>query len=259
VSLQLKLATSSGAATPPPVDSGWIGLYTITVPYGKTSIVSADIVVVPTAPFISYRLPSLRPGFGSGVKTFTASATWVVPAGVSQVEVEVWGGGSGTYASTSTWASGGGSGGGYARKLVTGLTPGQSIAVTVGVGGAMGTTAGAVPTAGGTSSFGTYVSATGGSLNSLVASTGDVRNGAWPPGNGSNGDVNLYGSAGLAGVGNQGGMGGASAIGGSQNSGTTGNTGWFPGGGASGAGTGANSATPYNGAAGASGFVVVRW
>jgi hypothetical protein len=33
----------------------------------------------------------------------------------------------------------------------------------------------------------------------------------------------------------------------------------FPGGGASGAGTGANSATPYNGAPGAGGVVVVRW
>jgi hypothetical protein len=48
-------------------------------------------------------------------------------------------------------------------------------------------------------------------------------------------------------------------MGGSQNSGTWGVQGSFPGGGASGAGTGANSATPYNGAAGAPGLVVIKW
>jgi len=58
---------------------------------------------------------------------------------------------------------------------------------------------------------------------------------------------------------NQGGLGGAAPMGGCQNSGTWGVAGSFPGGGASGAGTGADSATPYNGAPGASGLVMVRW
>ena len=65
--------------------------------------------------------------------------------------------------------SGGGSGGGYARKRVTALVAGQTIPVTVGSGGAAGSTSGATPAAGGTSSFGTYVSATGGSLNILAS------------------------------------------------------------------------------------------
>ncbi len=64
--------------------------------------------------------------------------------------------------------SGGGSGGGYARKRITGLITGQTISVTVGGGGAAGNTGGAAASAGGTSSFGTYVSATGGSLNPLA-------------------------------------------------------------------------------------------
>ncbi|MDR3536532.1 MAG: hypothetical protein P4L71_08530 [Acetobacteraceae bacterium] len=260
VELQLKLATSSGSgnATVPPVDAGWVGLYSIAVQYGQTSVSSQNIACLPTAPFIYWKLPWLRPGFGSGTQTFTGSGAFVVPAGVQQVEVELWGAGSGTFASVSGQPSGGGCGGGYARKRISGLTPGQSIPVTIGVGGAAGSVGGALPSAGGTSSFGTFVSASGGSLNYLATATNPA-NGATPAGCGIGGDVNLAGSAGQAAVLNQGGMGGAAPMGGSQNSGTTGAPGIFPGGGAAGAGTGANGTTPYNGAAGAAGMVVVRW
>ena len=141
--------------------------------------------------------------------------------GVTQVEVEIWGAGSGTYASVPTVPSGGGSGGGYAKRLVTGLTPGQTIPVTVGAGGVAGTTGGVAAGPGGTSTFGLFMSATGGSLNSL-ATTFAPENGATPPGAGVGGDVNFTGSAGQAGVYNQGGMGGASPIGGAQNSGASG-------------------------------------
>ena len=112
--------------------------------------------------------------------------------------------------------------------------------------------------AGGTTSFGQYVSATGGSLNYL-ASVANPQFGATPAGIGNNGDVNLTGSAGQAGIVNQGGMGGGAPMGGNQNSGTTGVNGTTPGGGAAGAGTGADSVTPYDGAMGGNGLVVVRW
>ncbi len=125
-------------------------------------------------------------------------------------------------------SSGGGSGGGYARKRVTGLLTGQTIPVTVGAGGTAGNTGGVPPSAGGTSSFGTYVSATGGSLNPL-ANVANPQNGATPSGMGVAGDVNIAGSAGQAGVLNQGGLGGAAPMGGCQNSGTWGLTGAFPG------------------------------
>ena len=264
VELQMKSGApaTSGTQVTPPVDNGWIGLYVITVSYGQTSITSASIATLPTAPFIPWKLPLLHPGFGSGTQSFTASGSFIVPAGVTQVEVEAWGGGSGSYASVSGASagtgSGGGAGGGYARKLITNLTPGQTIAVVVGAGGTGGTVGGSGATSGGTSSFGSYFSATGGSLNSL-ATIANPQNGATPAGIGTGGDVNFKGSAGQAAVLNQGGMGGGAPMGGSQNSGTTGVGGVFPGGGASGAGTGANSNTPYNGAAGAPGLVVVRW
>ncbi|MDR3532810.1 MAG: hypothetical protein P4L90_19930 [Rhodopila sp.] len=260
VQLQLKagLPGNTGSQATPAADSGWTGLYQITVSYGQTAVTAANISIIPTAPFLTWKLPALRPGFGSGVQSFVSSSNFMVPAGVTQVEVEVWGGGSGSYASVPGLPSGGGSGGGYARKLVTGLVPGQSVPVTIGSGGASGTTGGAAAGPGGISSFGQFVSATGGSLNYL-ATTSAPGNGATPPGIGVGGDVNFAGSAGQAGILNQGGLGGASAIGGTQNSGTTGNIGSFPGGGAAGAGTGATGNTAFDGAAGGGGLVVVRW
>jgi hypothetical protein len=260
VQLQAKagLPAETGSQATPGADNGWIGLYQITVSYGQTQITAANIQIIPTAPFLIWKLPSLRPGFGSGVQSFTSSGNFVVPAGVTQAEIEVWGGGSGSYASVPGLASGGGSGGGYARKLVSGLIPGQIVPVTVGAGGAAGSTGGASAGPGGTSSFGQFVNATGGSLNYL-ATTSAPENGATPPGIGVGGDVNFVGSAGQAGILNQGGLGGAAPIGGTQNSGTTANAGCFPGGGAAGAGTGASGNTAFNGAVGGGGLVVVRW
>jgi hypothetical protein len=265
VQLRLKTGVSSTTGTQliPVVDQGWIGLYVITVSHGQIAIVSSNIIRLATAPFIGWKLPELSPGFGSGVQSFANSGSFVVPPGISRLEVELWGGGSGSFASVSSTPSGGGSGGGYARKRIEGVTPGQVINVTIGSGGAAGSTGGAPAGAGGTTNFGQYVSATGGGLN-YFASPASPQYGATPPGIGINGDLNLAGSAGQSPVGqsavtNQGGMGGGAPMGGSQNSGTTGVTGTTPGGGASGAGTGQYSSTPYDGAMGGSGLVMVRW
>lgn len=260
VQLQLKagVPASTGTQATPVPDSGWIGLYQISVGSGQTQISSGNISPLPTAPFLNWKLPSLRPGVATGVQTFTGSGIFTVPNGITQAEVEVWGGGSGSFASVAGQPSGGGAGGGYARKLVTGLTPGQAIPVVVGAGGAAGTTAGVAAGAGGSSSFGPYVGATGGSLNYLATVSAPFY-GATPPGLGISGDVNFVGSAGQAGMLTQGGMGGAAPLGGAQNSGAEGNTGNFPGGGAGGAGTGSSGNTAFNGGAGAGGLVVVRW
>jgi len=260
VQLQLKngVPSSTGTQLTPVADQGWVGLYKITVSYGQTTIEPDDIVTLPSAPFISWKLPILHPGFGTGVQSFQSNAPFIVPLGVTQIEIELWGGGSGSFASVPTTPSGGGSGGGYARKLLRGVMPGQSISVTVGNGGAAGTRTGVPAGPGGTTSFGHYVSASGGSLNYL-ASPSAPQYGATPSGVGVNGDVNLSGSAGQVASLNLGGMGGGAPMGGSQNSGTTGVNGTSPGGGAAGAGTGANSGTSYDGAAGGGGLVVVRW
>ena len=66
---------------------------------------------------------------------YTSSATFTVPAGVTSVTVEAWGGGGGGgRARGSPSTGGGGAGGAYARKTVA-VVPLQEYAVTVGAGG----------------------------------------------------------------------------------------------------------------------------
>ena len=209
-------------------------------------------------------LSSLR-----GVQTFLASGNFTVPAGVTTIEVELWAGGSGSWASVSGITGGGGSGGGYARKRISGLVPGAVIAVTIGAGGIAGVTNTAAPGAGGASQFGSggtiYCSATGGVVNPLGNPTSPMLGNLG--GVGSGGDLNLYGGDGQCGQANQGGLvfnngglGGSGPLsGGMINSGTDGRAGRFPGGGASGAGTGASGTTAYLGAVGAAGLCIVRW
>src|SRR5271166_2524569 len=260
VLIQMKAgaAAVTGTQLTPAVDSGWSGLYVATVAYGQTAISSANITTYPSAPFSPFKLPALRPGFGSAVLSISSNTTFIVPNGVTTLEVEVWGAGAGSFASSGTTPSGGASGGGYARKRISGLTPGQAIPVVVGLGGAAGTTTGTGAGPGGTSSFGTYVSATGGSLNPY-ATVSNPQNGGTPGGSGVGGDLNISGSAGQAGISNVGGLGGGAPMGGMQNSGTAGVAGIFPGGGASGAGTGPMQNAQFNGGPGANGLVLVRW
>ena len=201
-----------------------------------------------------------------GVQAITSSGNFVVPAGVTAIEVEVWGGGSGSWASTTTVPGGGGPGGGYARKRISGLTPGAVIAVTIGAGGAAGTTTPLAPTGGTATSFGAYCSAGPGLPNPLNSTSSPSFGNQG--GVGSGGDLNMAGGASANGIGwsgtgstagfNAGGLGGGGGGGGGMiDSGTVGLPGTFPGGGASGAGC--PSGVAYNGAASAAGFCLVRW
>ncbi|GAA0877648.1 hypothetical protein GCM10009119_06160 [Algoriphagus jejuensis] len=65
-------------------------------------------------------------------ETYIADGTFYVPAGVTQITIEVWGGG-GAGASGNVITAGGG-GGGYSRRTFS-VTPGQALAVYVGKGG----------------------------------------------------------------------------------------------------------------------------
>jgi hypothetical protein len=161
VQLQVKPGAAAGAGTQttPAVDAGWVGLYVVTVNYGQSAITAADIVTMPTAPFLSFKLPQLRPGF-STIQVFETSGSFVVPAGVSQVKVTAIGGG-GAAGYHATLPGGGGGQGGTAIDVIGGLVPGQVIAVGVGSGGVPPSSAGDGG-AGGTSSFGAYLSASGG-------------------------------------------------------------------------------------------------
>ncbi|MGE0768958.1 MAG: glycine-rich domain-containing protein [Hyphomicrobiaceae bacterium] len=202
------------------------------------------------------------------VQVFTASGTFTVPDGITQVAVDVWGaGGAGGASSDGTGlaagsAGAGGGAGGYARKLVT-VTPGDVIAVTVGAGGAGVSNAAVTGGAGGTSSFGAHVSCTGGAggpsgRNSLIS--GGLG------GSGTGGDINI--SGGLGGTGgnpssytaaiplhimNKGGIPGV-PLGFFDNFGTG-----AAGRGFGTGGTGASGGSALAGGNGAPGLVIVRW
>jgi len=121
--------------------------------------------------------------FGLGnFQVFTSPGTYVVSPGISSIRVRVVGAGGngGDYSPPlgSPTSMGGGGGGGYAHKVITSFTAPRSYSVTVG------------SSPGGTSSFGSEVSATGGG-------TGGQGFGG-PGGNGSGGDFNASGAAGEA-------------------------------------------------------------
>lgn len=198
-----------------------------------------------------------------GVQVISAVTTtnFTVPAGVTLLDVELWGDGAGSYASYGTKRSGGADAGAYSRRRIV-VTPGQVIAVTIGAGGGASITVGpSWPSNGGTSSFGGYMTATGGTLNPLTNPTTSIDLGGIG-GTASGGDLNITGSSGTAGAPASGwtnGFGGQSATGGAIGSGTYGLSGIFPGGGAAVAGFLGDGVTTQNGAAGAQGLCIVTW
>ncbi|MCB5944110.1 glycine-rich domain-containing protein [Acidocella sp. KAb 2-4] len=260
VQLQVKpgAAASAGTQTTPAVDSGWVGLYVVTVNYGQTAIAAANIATLPGAPFLAYKLPALRPGFAN-MQVFTQSGNFVVPNGVSTVKVTViGGGGSGGY--HSTMPSGGGGAGGRAKGIVTGLTPGQVIAVTVGAGGAAPTGPQNGNT-GGTSSFGGYMSASGG-VGGNGGTAANFSNAGGAGGTASGGQLNMTGSDGSDAIvaGSHGGDGGGPGNGRGASGPLSGFSGHSYGGGGGGGGM-TTSGTPVGspGGAGAAGVVIVEY
>lgn len=122
---------------------------------------------------------------------FTATTTWTVPAGVTNVKVTVLGGGGaggGGITTGATQIGAGGGAGGCAIESIA-VTPGDSITITVGSGGTGGTGTGG---SGGTSSFGAFCSATGGTGGGRYAASAAISStGGGAAGAGSNGDINL--------------------------------------------------------------------
>jgi hypothetical protein len=98
----------------------------------------------------------------SNMQVFTSSGTFTVPAGITKVKVTVVGGGGGSSGGDSCASGNGGGGGGAAIEVISGLTPGGTVSVTVGAGGNGASGLSNYGGTGGTSSFGAYCSATGG-------------------------------------------------------------------------------------------------
>jgi len=164
---------------------------------------------------------------GSQQYTTPGNHTFTVPAGVTSVSVVCVGGGGGGNV-------GGGGGGGLRYKNGLAVTPGQAITVTVGAGGGP-------RQAGGSSSFGTFITAYGGATGPGAGDGGTGGGGFGGDGGGTGGaggpwDGGNYGGGGggAAGYSGNGGTGGRGGSGG----GLTGGTAGAGGGGGGGAGWG---------------------
>jgi hypothetical protein len=217
---------------------------------------------------------------------FSATGSFSVPAGVTNVTAEVWGAGAG--GSSGTAAAGAGGGGAYTRGTISGLATGNSVAITVGTGGAIGlpiTAPGNFSSAGfgattitANGGLATTSSRTGGAGGTASAVGGAIA-ASFAGGAGGNGRVSTLntnnesggggggsalttgaGTAGVTGTGDNNdltvggagtGYGGGGAAGdGSPNA----VAGSFPGGGGGGRGEGSSTS-----AAGSNGIVILTW
>ncbi|MEJ0093147.1 MAG: hypothetical protein WDN46_06875 [Methylocella sp.] len=183
---------------------------------------------------------------------FSTSGTYTPSAGVTRVFVQIWGGGGGGQnVGAGSHVAGAGGGGGEYRQGVFMITPGTTIAVTVGTGGAAGAN-------GTSSSFGSFITANPGHGGSPGV--------PGPGGTGGTGGFGFAGNSGGIGFTTNGndnfsGIGGASfgtslAYGGTGSGGSTlSSPGNFPGGGGSGGNGGSG---PGTGGAGAGGLVLIQ-
>jgi hypothetical protein len=147
-------------------------------------------------------------------QAFTSSGTFTIPANITNLKVTVVGGGGGGSSDTNPQSGKGGGAGGAAISYLTGLTPGNTLTVTVGAGGSGGVFGSATGNNGSAST----VSSGTQSITTITAGGGFGGPPSGNPGSGgtsSGGTINITGGGGAAGAGGNGsGMGGSSIFGG---------------------------------------------
>jgi hypothetical protein len=208
--------------------------------------ITADQLDIDLSGYVTTSSVSTLISTGAGqvgdIQYFTSSGTFTVPTGVTKVKVQVISGGGAGSANLFSgvgsfyYAGGGGASGAYGEGVYT-VTPGQTIAVTIGAGGVHNSGNG------GTTSFGSFLTATGGSGGVAAVSNGHIGTGGVSTG----GSINLAGSGDNSTVTAVGGLtsgpySGPSAYGNGGNGGATNSTG-----------------TPNNGTNGVAGLCIVQW
>jgi hypothetical protein len=150
---------------------------------------SADQVLTSDGTDIAWADASGGGGFGSAV-AITSSQTWTVPADITLIKIYVTGAGGGGAINYSCT----GAAGGTAIKYLT-VVPGNDVVITIGAGGAGGTSASGWYGATGGTTTAVYNSAT------TVSATGGAGGGTFikASGVGSGGDINLNGGVAVAG------------------------------------------------------------
>jgi len=129
---------------------------------------------------------------------FTSSGTFTIPTGITALKITVGGGGGGggvgQDVGDGSGTGGQGQSGGGAIKYLTGLTPGNTLTVTVGAGGGSGTAGGTSSVASGTQSI-TTISGTGGGGGGTGTGGGNGTGSVGTGATGTNGDINVDGIA----------------------------------------------------------------
>lgn len=252
---------------------------------GEFSASTAYFVVFLGGEFRILSVANNESGGGANIdfQQFDVSGNWTKPDGLSAeafLIVEVWGGGGGGVSNISG-SYGGGGGGAYNLAVLRAADVTSIVSVTVGAGGA-------INTAGGASSFGSYVAAYGGggggatgtagggggggassaggggpSGNGGLPDNGAARNGSGSPGTGyyGGGGGSIFGGAALyGGGGGSSSSPGSSMYGGGGGGGTSGGVSIYGGNG--GTNTSPNGVAPGGGGArggsGGAGRVRVR-
>ena len=227
------ITSITGLTTPLTVAQGGIGVATLTAnnvllgngttaPLAVAPSTSGNVLTSNGTTWTSATPATSLPGVLSQV--FTASGTFTIPTGVSAIKVTIIGGGGGGGGYRAACSSTAGSGGGGAALSVqyfTGLTPANTLTVTVGAAGTAGVNQGN-GTAGGTSSIAsgtqtiTTASANGGGAGIGASASNATTFGAAGAASTSGVAYSLVGYAGTlpysaACVGNVGGNGGNSS------------------------------------------------
>jgi len=157
-------------------------------------------------------------------QTFETSGTFTLPAGITSLTVDAWGGGAG--GSSRSGAAGGGGGGAYTKGTLTGLTPGSTITITVGTGGAAGAAGLASSVAGIVANGGSSTNSRDGGIGGISSPISGFVTASFAGGNGGNARGNTGGGTDNEGGGGGGGSATTSAAGTSGGNATsTGGTG----------------------------------
>lgn len=103
--------------------------------YGEVQKINGTVYILYTE--MQGMVKNLNMQIEPNIAAFRESGTFIVPANVSKIIAQVWGGGGGGGGGSGPLAGGGGGGGAYALQLLD-VRPGQQLLVKIGQGGAGG-------------------------------------------------------------------------------------------------------------------------